>query len=244
MDRVFKSLDVLFPFKSPEREVAVLSWDQMDASAKWHALVGAARAAEEKTGSSMTRLPGRGLSNMFRLERDGKTHIASVRTTNDRWFAFNPKEGGGWKTLDDVEVVLVAAVDDPHSPQNIEVYRFPASEVRERFDASLHARLAAGWVKKDYAMWLALDEQKSDTPSAVGSGLAGKYKPIAVFPIGDMGDEPAAGEVDPEPPPSPEEQHAVPTTIAAVLQGARERIAELAGVPVELVRLELKLELQ
>ena len=62
-----------------------------------------------RSGRTRTGTDGTGPDDQSRLA----TWIASVRTTRDRWIAFPPLDGGTrWKTLDDVELVLVAAVDE------------------------------------------------------------------------------------------------------------------------------------
>ena len=82
----------------------------------------------------MQRRPGRGLSNIFEVTKDGTNTTACIRTTRDRWFAFPPLAGATrWKTLDDVENVIVAAVNSKENPEKVEVYIFPADEVRRRF---------------------------------------------------------------------------------------------------------------
>src|SRR4051794_5720938 len=112
---------------------------------KWHLMVEAAKRGAMADGYALDRVPGRGLSNVWMITKNGKSQKASIRTTRDRWFAFPPLDNGKkWKTLDEVDVVIVATVDDRHDPKNVEVYMFPAAEVRKRFDASFAARVAAG----------------------------------------------------------------------------------------------------
>ena len=97
----------------------------------------AAKKGAEAEGYTLTRVPGRGLSNVWNVQRERKTQTAAIRTTRDRSIAFSPlKHGKKWKTLDDVEVVIVAVVDSKEDPQQVEVYIFPANEVRPRFEAA------------------------------------------------------------------------------------------------------------
>src|SRR5437867_805678 len=125
-------------------------FNQMPDQQTWSILVSAAKRGVEAEGFTLTRVPGRGRSNVWEIERQGKTQRASIRTTKDRWFAFPPlKRGTKWKTLDDVDVVIVAAVDDREDPRNVQVFRFEAPEVRERFDAAYAARTKAGLAVKD-----------------------------------------------------------------------------------------------
>ena len=78
----------------------------------WRILVGAATRAMEEKGFELSRIPGRGRSNIWDIRKDGDKKRASIRTTKDKWFAFPPLEGGKkWATLDDVDVVVVSAVD-------------------------------------------------------------------------------------------------------------------------------------
>lgn len=215
---------------------------------EWSILVGAARRAIEEDGLTPTRVPGRGRSNIWEVKRDGEVRRVSIRTTNDRWFAFPPlKRGTKWKTLDDVDVVVVAAVDDRDDPKAIEVYRFEAAEVRSRFDAAYAARTKAGLAVKDnFGMWVNLDQDTRRLPASIGSGLASTHRPIAVYPI----DAVVAVDVGEEEPESEEdglasadtEQSAQPQTMADVMEWARRRIASLAGVRPEAVKLDLKIE--
>jgi hypothetical protein len=214
---------------------------------RWNILVTAAKRAIEAQGYKMTREPGRGLSNMWRLEKDGQVKLGAIRTTQDRWFAFPPLNGGAkWKTLDEVDLVILAAVDVVEEPKNVEVYLFPASEVRKRFDAAYQARSKNGHIQQDnFGMWIALDTDKRGIAASVGSGINVPYPSTVVYTVDELAvadtnnGTPAEVEgVDDE----PELQQFHPTTIAEVLRWAKERVAEIAGVRVDAVRLELKLE--
>jgi len=148
------------------------------------------------------------------------------------------RDGAAWKTLDDVKVVLVAAVDDLERPENVEVYMFPAEEVRKPSSESHEARIKAGMSITDgYGMWVSLDNEQSGMPTSVGSGIGEKHGPIAVYSIKyllaneeneEEGEE--AGEV---------EQF---TTVAEFLNWARPCVADIAGVNVGAVKLTLTIE--
>jgi hypothetical protein len=240
---------------------------ELPESDRWSMLVGAVKKAIQEEGHRLDRLPGRGRSNVWRVEKDGKSQRASFRTTQDRWFAFPSLKGGaGWGTLDSVELVFVAAVDDRDDPKKIEVYRFPADEVRERFNANRAARQAGHQrVRDNFGMWVGLDLDPRGIPASTGSGLADKHKPIAVYPIatllgagvapevanpGDTGDhEPYLRETttrilasltarkEVEAEPAPQ-----PTTIAEVLAETRKLIALIAGVAPDAIKLDLRIE--
>jgi hypothetical protein len=240
---------------------------ELPETARWSMLVGTVKKAIQEEGYRLDRVPGRGRSNVWRVEKDGRSQRASFRTTRDRWFAFPSLGGGtGWGTLDSVELVFVAAVDDRDDPHNIEVYKFPADEVRERFNANRAARQAGHQkVRDNFGMWVGLDLDPRGIPASTGSGLANKYKPIAVYPITSLIDAGVAPEVakpydasDHEPNlretttrilaslTAREEVEAEPasraTTIAEVLAETRKLVALIAGVAPEAVKLDLKIE--
>ena len=187
------------------------------------------------------------------MTRDGKTRLASVRTTRDRAIAFPPLEGGKkWKTLSAADLVLVSAVDDRFNPQNVDVHLFPGNEVRKRFDASYAARIAARHIVKDnWGMWITLDKGDDQVPSQVGHSLAIDYPRIARFTIDEL-----EAELDPEirkmadEAPLVEEEVSAPEavvegrrlgTVAEVLAFARKKIANLTGMPAETIKLDLKM---
>lgn len=225
-------------------------FDELSNQATWLTLVDAAKKGAEAAGYVLSRVPGRGRSNLWRAERDGKTQIASIRTTRDRWIAFPPLEGGSrWKTLDEVDLVFVAAVDRREGPRSIEVYVFQADEVRQRFAAAYAARIKAGYTIKDnFGMWVSLDSDERGIPSSVGSGLADEHEPVSVYRIEELlaagdgsGGEPEAEEVVIAAP-DEVEQPWRPSTIAEVVVWARERIAEIAGVRPDAIKVDLKIE--
>lgn len=216
----------------------------LSASKKWNVLVEAAKRGIQEQGYTMERVPGRGLSNIWNITKGGKTQVASIRTTQDRWFAFPPlKDGTAWKTLDDVQVVIVAAVDDREDPQNAEVYVFPADEVRERFDAAYAARIEAGQsVKDNFGMWVRLDRDDRGIAASVGSGIIEQHKTVVSYALKDLlTDETGYSEDDQVLIDEAAESNQF-TTIAEVMAWARKRVADLAGVDVEAVKLELKME--
>ncbi len=212
-------------------------------------LVDAAKQAAEKEGYKLQRVPGRGLSNIWNMEKDGKTEKVSIRTTQDRWIAFPRIERGTkWKTLDEVDMVIVAAVDSKESPKNIEVYIFPASEVRKRFNDAYAARDKDGQINYDnFGMWVALDEDLRGIARSVGSGIVKQYPRVAVYSIeallsaAPIANQPPhtgiGGTID-----EGTGQEVQPATIAEVMAWTRRRVAEIAGVRVDAVKLDLKLE--
>lgn len=233
-------------------------WNKLTPSARmYRVLVHAAKMGALESGYQLTRKPGRGLSNVWELKKAGSTKAASIRTTRDRWFAFPPLDNGKkWKTLDDVELVIVSAVDDKESPKEAQVYIFDAAEVRERFNEAYKARAAAGQVLKDnFGMWVALNDPKRGLPADKGSGLADKFKPVARYNIASlMADEASIGVESSEMESLEIEsagfdegtagRAAAPQfdTIAEVMAWARDCVAQLAGVGIEAVKLDLKVQ--
>jgi len=225
---------------------------EMGETASWRLMVSAALEGAKQAGYTMKRQPGRGLSNTYEMTKSGKTQIASVRTTRDRYIAFPPLDGGKkWKTLDTADLVLVSAVTDPGDPQAVDVYLFPGEEVRKRFDASYAARIANGHtVREDFGMWVMIDKGDNDIVSQVGHSLAVDYPAIAHFTIDELeagaGVEADTKQMAEEAAPEPEEEVAIeagPTlnTVADVLAFAREKIAALTGMPADAIKLELKM---
>lgn len=191
-----------------------------------------ARSALKAAGYHVAKAPGVGRAAIWILKKNGQEQIASIRTTQDRWIAF-PRISPGWKTLDDVEVVVVAAVDDRDDPRGAEVYLLPADEVRKRFDAAYEARTGAGLkVKENFGMWVGLDHDGRGIPGSAGSGIVDDFPPVATTPLPEKGlATPAA--VKPVAPSSGQE------TISDVLADARRRIARIAGVAETNVKLDL-----
>lgn len=208
--------------------------DELSEGAKWRLMVEAAKRGAKKDGYEMNRLPGRGLSNVWEMKKAGVTLVTSIRTTRDRWIAFPPLAGGTrWKTLDDVQRVLVATVDSKDDPRDVSVYMFDAGEVRERFNASYAARIGGGHVVRDnYGMWVALDQKPAGNPSNVGSGLADKYKPIAVYSISSLIESGAGGEAwDSDIAVPPEEAAGLePDEPPLTIADAKRRLARAFGV--------------
>ncbi|WP_157215192.1 hypothetical protein [Flavisphingomonas formosensis] len=221
---------------------------EMGETASWRLMVSAAVEGAKKAGYSMKRQPGRGLSNVWEASKGGEMKVASIRTTRDRWIAFPPLDNGTrWKTLDDVELVIVSAVDDHENPQNVDVYLFPADVVRQRFDASYAARIENGHtVRDDFGMWVKLDAADADLPTQAGAGLAVEYPAIVRFTIDELetGTPVATEKAVAETPVAREEVNEAPafSTVGDVLAFARSEIARLSGMSSDSIKLDLKIE--
>ena len=212
-------------------------------------LIEAAKRAAAKQGYAMKRLPGRGLANIWDVTKDGKTSTACIRTTQDRWFAFPPLDGGTrFKTLDDVDLVFVSAVNDQQNPTKAQVYLFEADEVRKRFREAYEARAEASrrGQPDGYGMWIGLDVDKRDTVSSVGSGIAQAFPAVAEYPLLELSKEAASGTTAEEEGDDYSGFVAEPTAeftnIGDVMSFARGQIARLAKVGPNQVKLQLNIE--
>jgi hypothetical protein len=173
----------------------------------------------------------RGKQAVWHLRRNGVLERADVRTTRDRWFACTRSDDERWPALEGVDKVIVVAADDRHRPSEIQLYAFSAAKVRQRLDAAYAARSDAG-VKTTggFSLWIGLDPTDSDRPTRVGCGLGDEHPPIARRPLDDDPPQPA---VD-----TPRQSR---RTIAEVKAAAAREIAEIAGVPPESVRIEVRI---
>lgn len=217
---------------------------QLSETIRWRLLVGAAKKAVLDQGHALARVPGRGLSNIWTLNKNGQTKTAAIRTTRDRWIAFPPLVGGTkWKTLDDVDTVVVATVDSKEDPQNIEVYVFPADDVKKCFNAAYAARIKDGQTVKDnFGMWVGLDHDERGLAASVGSGIIDKYQRVATYAIADLLQETAQASVGDEEELEAASDTPALQTIAEVMAWSRSRVADIAGVKIEAVKLDLKIE--
>ena len=59
------------------------SWNELSETARiWRALVHAGKKGAAEAGYTLDRVPGRGLSNVWNVQKDGKTEVASIRTNS------------------------------------------------------------------------------------------------------------------------------------------------------------------
>lgn len=134
--------------------------------------------------------------------------------------------------------MIVAALDNPSSPKAIEVYIFPADEVRKRFNSNYAARIKNGHkVKDNFGMWVSLDRDDRNIPASQGSGIIEIYRAVEIYAIEDIPDELTSNDNE-----LLTIEDASPQTIGEALSKAREQIAILAGVSVDAVKLDLKIE--
>lgn len=194
-------------------------------------------------GWTVSRVARGGKASLRQITRGEQTHKVSIRTSQDAWIAFPRKSAGnGWVTLDDVDFVVAASVDDRHNPTEARVHVIPGDDARERFDRAYAARKKAGHkMPTGRGIWLSLyDEDSSDPVSHVGAGMGIDYPPLRVvditkfsLPTGDDADdemsEDTDGDAEPEPASSP-----------LTIPEAKRRLAETLGVPVEAIKITIE----
>jgi hypothetical protein len=150
------------------------------------ALFGAAISALEKDGWKVERVTGSGKSSVRRITKGKNSKVVSIRTTQDRSIAFPRIEGDkSWRTLDEVDAVVAASVDDKENPQFANIHLLPGDEMRDRFNRTYQARLKAGHtIPIGRGVWLSLYADESANPvHHVGAGAGNKYPPFAKVPL-------------------------------------------------------------
>ena len=167
------------------------------------ALFGAAISALEKDGWKVERVAGSGKSSVRRITKDKESKVVSIRTTQDRSIAFPRIEGDkSWRTLDEVDAVVAASVDDKEDPHFANIHLLPGDEMRDRFSRTYEARLKAGHtIPVGRGVWLSLYANESLSPvHHVGAGAGNKYPPFAKVPLDAAILISADSEVDEEEP--------------------------------------------
>jgi hypothetical protein len=113
-------------------------------------------------------------SSVRSITKAGVSHRVAIRTSQDDLIAFRPKhDGDGWVTLDDVEFVVVATVNDANNPTEARLHLIPAEEARDRWNRAYRARRGAGHDLADgRSVWLSLYDQEAASPETlVGAGM-------------------------------------------------------------------------
>lgn len=150
------------------------------------ALFGAAISALQKDGWKVERVAGSGKSSVRRITKGKESKVVSIRTTQDRSIAFPRIEGDkNWRTLDEVDAVVAASVDDKKNPRFANIHLLPGDEMRDRFNRTYDARLKAGHtIPVGRGVWLSLYANESFNPvHHVGAGAGNKYPPFAKVPL-------------------------------------------------------------
>ena len=142
--------------------------------------------ALESQGWKVEKIAKSGKSSLRQITRKGVTKKVTIRTTQDTTIAFPRVHGDtGWRTLDEVDLVMAVSVDDQHNPRNAKAHLIDGDEMRDRFNRTYAARKKAGHtIPEGQGVWLALyAPEAQDPPSFVGAGAGLKHPPIAVVPL-------------------------------------------------------------
>jgi hypothetical protein len=143
--------------------------------------------ALEQRGNKVERVPGANKSSVRRITKNKVSNLVSIRTTQDTWIAFpRNKTNTGWATLEGVDYVVVASVNNPVDPSFIHVHFLDAKDVRARFDRAYAARLAANYaIPLNRGIWISLyDKESTDPVNRVGAGAGlDKSREIARVPL-------------------------------------------------------------
>lgn len=219
-----------------------MAFDTNEPSA-FRILTDAAVSALRENGWEVEKVPGMTRQNVWRMTRDGENHLVSVRTTRNRWIAYNVMDKGAkWKTLDDVDYVCVAAYtynDEDEDPESIEVHLIDAGELLTHFKTAYNIRTKGGQkVTENFGMWICMDKYDEDPLAGGGSGFTNDKTLISSYSVDE--EEEGIEEAPAEPAPS-----AVPTqlTVAQIVEAARAEIARTTGIGVENITLELHLKM-
>ena len=184
--------------------------------------------ALEQDGWKVERISKVGKSSVRRIIKGNESKVVAIRTTQDTRIAFQrDSEDKEWVTLSIVDMVVAVSVDDVDNPRFANVHFIDGAEMRDRFDRSYNARMAAGHsIGAGRSMWLELYEpEQSDPPRRVGAGVGLKHKPVATFPLSeveasDKKSKPAAVEAVP----------IVSKNTPLSISDARHQLAETLGV--------------
>ncbi|OYX33540.1 hypothetical protein [uncultured Phenylobacterium sp.] len=202
----------------------------------------------EKEGWTVSRVPRGGKASLRLITRGKESHKVSIRTSQDTWIAFPRDRSGkdGWVTLDEVDYVVAASVNEKANPTEARIHMIPGDEARDRFNRAFAARKAAQHtLPAGRGLWVSLYEKDAKDPvSHVGAGAGLAHPAIGVLNLtkdslpGGVGDEDLDDEVDDDavpavPAPSAEEA-------ALTIPEAKRRLAISLGVPESAIKISIE----
>ena len=144
-----------------------------------------AALSKQKKGFEIVDVGGRGIGAGVRLRaRKGliRREIA-VRTSDDRKVGLTRTPDGKWRTVSEVDEVLVAAISK-NDPTTVEIFSFFAPDLMKAFDRLLkhYDGLQRGRGGKLPPVFMSLDPLKKD-PDGIRSNLKGSAQPPEHFPL-------------------------------------------------------------
>jgi len=206
-------------------------------------LTDAAVKAMREAGWSVSKAPGQGRSNIWNITKKGRSGSVSIRTTRNRWIAYQPQNNGKkWKTLDDVDFVCISAFsynDVSDEPVGVSVHLLDASVVQDVFRRNYTARTNEDHnVTNDFGMWICMDECEGTQAAHVGSGFATAKNLIANYVLEQADDT----DISEEEITSPARRAPGSMSVSDILDSARAEISKITGIPVEGITLDLHLK--
>jgi hypothetical protein len=209
-------------------------------------LFAAAVEALEGQGYKVERIARIGKSSVRRITKNGVSKTVSIRTSQDTWIAFpRNKTNDGWATLEDVDFVVAASVDNPDDPRFAKIHLIPADDMRARFDRAYNARLKADYqMQAGRGIWLSLYFPEANDPvTHVGAGAGLKHPPIAEIPLTPGSAPPPGGggaeEADEDLSVGEAPAHAKPDEQPLTIAEAKRRLALSLGVSVDDIKITI-----
>lgn len=136
-------------------------------------------------GWEVERVAGSGKSSMRRITKGRLSKIATIRTTQDRWFAFpRTKDDKGWLTLDDSDCVVVVSVNEKEDPKFAWVHMFDQADIKKRLDRAYKVRQSANrQIPIGRGVWISLYRKDDGSPQLAGAGAGNDFPRIAEVPL-------------------------------------------------------------
>jgi hypothetical protein len=202
--------------------------------------------ALEQEGWTVSRVPRGGKASLRQISRGKEAYRVSIRTSQDTWIAFPRDRSGkdGWVTLDDVDFVVAASVNDKLNPTEARVHMIPGDDARDRFNRAYAARRAANHIiPQGRGVWVSLYEEDGNNPvSHVGAGAGLAHPPIGVLDLTKSSLPTGHDEedVDEEADDSEEAAASAPVEAPLTIPEAKRRLAATLGVPESAIKITIE----
>lgn len=191
--------------------------------------------ALKKEGWNVERIPGAGKASLRRITRNGESLRATIRTTQDTWFAFaRDDEDREWVTLAEADLVVAVSVDDAEEPKYAQAHIISGDEARDRFDRAYQARKEAGHtIPTQRGVWISLYHHETEEPvNRIGAGAGLANPAVLRVPIEQI--VPGEGAEEQERLEEPDPDHSL--TIAE----AKRRLALTYGISPSNVKITIE----
>lgn len=203
-----------------------------------------------RRGWRITRVAGVRSPILRQIERDRERHIVCIPTSTNQFIGFQPMPDGGWKTLDQADVVLAVCVDDPKSPRNALVLWLDVDRVRNAFNRAREVRWREGHIKPEGApIFLRLFGEEDPRWQYIGGGFAEGVAPYDTLRLADVPatrDTPAPSRVAssasaaPVSPSSASRPSGAPVSMGVAIAEAKRGLSQLLGVPESAIKITIE----